>query len=144
MSNNAMEVVTHKDKEVYKIPLDLSDVLDVHRMEIPDHILLETCDSCMCEDGVEATDGEIVLMNFLDGGISLHGVISGYQDNILHSAEFVIAPKENSFIGGWDYSEEHKIEVRVIAKLLTDQQIPLLDNFVIDNKSRCKHLIFFS
>ena len=142
-----MQLHQNKDKNIIHIPLDLSELLEEHRVELPTHIILEMCEGEICKHiDKPMQDGEIFLMNFIDGGVRINGSIKGYKDDETQrkKIEFSLDPKENCSFYGWKYSEDDKIDLTISAKLLTGQEINLLDKKTIPLMTRSNRLLFYS
>lgn len=140
-----MQIIQKENKRIYHFPLDMYDVLETHRVELPARIIMETCQSAFEQEKTSiSNDGEIVVMNFLEGGISIVVEIVGTRNNTLKSQRIQLNPKQNDASYGWQYSSSNDIEVSVAAHLLTGQEIPLLENEKIPINTRFKQLLFYS
>ena len=136
---------TSQNKTILTIPLDLSEVLEQHRYELPENMILEMCDNDICNhENKKVEDGELFIVNFVDGEIKLSGSVRSYKDYKLISAEFNLKSKENCSLFGWEYSDDNQIEMDVVAELLTGEKINVLINKKIPLPSRSKLLIFYS
>ncbi|MCY3414652.1 MAG: hypothetical protein INQ03_23585 [Candidatus Heimdallarchaeota archaeon] len=137
-----MQIV--QKKNIQKIPLQCDDILEAHKVELPEKIILEICENDIVnETNEKVSDGEIFITNFIDGGIKLRGEITGYINNESFSTGFILDQKENCSLIGWHYSDEEKITIEFLALLLTGEEIPLLKRDIPFN-TRAKHLLFYS
>lgn len=140
-----MQTTHNENKTVLRIPLDLSNILEGYRVELPKYIILETCDSITHrEQSYIQYNAEIIIHNYIESGIKLIGTIIGSQGDKVDNIEFHVDTKSNTIIGGWDYSRGNEIEIDVIANLPNDQKIHLLNNYKIPLETRFKQLIFYS